>query len=80
MLIMNVMGITPAMPTMDGALPALPQTYEAQPVSMDAINFSMAVSTEVMDMATSAFEQAAAELISQMAAMTGVGQNLDVMA
>ena len=44
----------------------------------DAVNFSAQVQTQVMDMAQTQFENAANELISTMAAATGVGQTVDV--
>jgi len=38
------------------------------------------MSIQVMDLAQSAYEDAAAQLIGIMNAMTGVGQNIDIMA
>ena len=46
-----------------------------------AANLSMAASLKVLDMAQSVFEDAASELIEAMsAAITGIGQNIDVYA
>ena len=49
-------------------------------VSTDVINTSMAASIQVMDMAQQSFEDAALRLVEEMAAFTGVGQNVDVYA
>jgi len=79
---MNVTGVTstaPAMPVsqiqnqIQEQVQALDQT--SAPVAADAISASVAASVKVMDLAQSAFEDAAAQLI---ASMTGVGQNFDM--
>jgi len=57
--------------------PDIMQVVESAP---DAVNVSFEASIRVMDLAQSAFEAAAAELIEAMAAATGVGQNVDVYA
>ena len=44
----------------------------------DAISASVQASVQVMDMALSAFEDSARELIASMAAATGIGQNIDI--
>ena len=81
---MNISGVTQTAQILPGSQPpaAEPQVQSAdlaQPaMGADAVNFSAQVSTQVMDMAQSAFENAANELISQMAATTGVGQNIDM--
>jgi len=81
---MNISGVTQTAQILPGsqAAAAEPQVQSAdlaQPaMGADAVNFSAQVSTQVMDMAQSAFENAANELISQMAAATGVGQNIDM--
>ena len=49
-------------------------------VGADAVAFESQVATQVMDMAQNQFEDAANQLISQMAAATGVGQNVDAFA
>jgi len=46
----------------------------------DAVNFSARVQTQVMDIAQNQFEDAANQLISAMAAATGVGQTVDLQA
>lgn len=43
----------------------------------NAVAFEAQVATQVLDMAQSQFEDAANQLISTMAAATGVGQNVD---
>ena len=47
-------------------------------IGADAVNFCAQVQTQVIDMATSQFENAANELISSMAMATGIGQTVDV--
>jgi len=53
-----------------------------EPVSAPAVSaaeFRSMVSVQVLDMAQNAFEDAAAELLAAMsAAITGVGQNVDM--
>ena len=81
---MNISGVTQTAQILPGSqAPAADQ--QIQPVGQteaamgaDAVNFSAQVSTQVMDMAQSQFEDAANQLISTMAATTGVGQNVDV--
>ena len=51
---------------------------EATASGADAVNFSTQVQTQVMDMATSQFENAANELISSMAMASGIGQTIDL--
>ena len=81
---MNISGVT-------NTVPVLPQSMGAEVsqatdvaatsgVGADAVAFDMQVATSVMDMAQSQFEDAANQLISTMAAATGVGQNVDAMA
>ena len=82
---MNIAGVTQTaqvLPTTQ-----LPQAESYAPVTnveqtaqmgADAVNFSAQVQTQVMDLAQQQFEQAANELISQMAAATGVGTNVDI--
>ena len=81
---MNISGVTQTAQVLPGSQPApaaeqqiqsLDQTQAA--MGADAVNFSAQVQTQVMDMAQSAFEDAANELISTMAATTGVGANVD---
>jgi len=84
---MNISGVTqtaqilpgsqpPAPPASDPSVQSLDQTQAA--MGADAVNFSAQVQTQVMDMAQSQFENAANELISTMAAATGIGQTVDV--
>ena len=81
---MNISGVTQTAQILPGT-----QTQAAEPqvqsrdltqatMGADAVNFSAQVSTQVMDMAQTQFENAANELISAMAATTGVGQTIDV--
>ena len=48
--------------------------------AINAINMRSMASIKVMDMAQGAFEDAAAQLIAAMSAMTGVGGNIDMYA
>ena len=80
MVVMNIQGVTMTAPVM----PA-PQAQGAAPLQSpegaqgaESLNLSSAVSTQVLDMAQSQFEDAASQLIDQMAAMTGVGQSIDM--
>ena len=75
---MNVSGVTATMPSFDQY--SLPSPAAAPEVaSSDLVNVSVAASIQVMDMAQNVFEDAAARLIESMAAaMTGVGQNVDI--
>jgi len=80
---MNIAGVTQTAQVLPGAQqpamePQVQSTDISQSVSADAVNFSAQVSTQVLDMAQSAFEDAANELISTMAASTGIGQNVDM--
>ena len=81
---MNITGVTQT-------APILPQTYgmaqipdleqiPASPQEMSAIEASMAMSIQVQDLALSSFEDAAAQLIEALSAMTGVGQHVDMYA
>ena len=72
------------MPSMDqqysmtGAAQAPAPAQEPQVVSQDMVNVAMELSVQTLDMANSAFEDAASQLIDSMAQMTGVGQNIDI--
>jgi len=80
---MNISGVTATAQTMPSQVNN--QMYEqvqameqgSIPAS-NAINTSLMASVQVMDLAQSAFEDAAARLIDTMSAMTGVGQNFDI--
>ena len=81
---MNISGITQTAQILPGSQI---QAAEVQPADAaqattgaDAVNFSAQVQMQVMDMAQSQFEDAANQLISTMAAATGLGQNVDVSA
>jgi len=81
---MNISGVTQTAQILPGSQPqaaepqvqSLDQTQAA--MGADAVDFSAQVSTQVMDMAQTQFENAANELISSMAVATGVGQTIDV--
>ncbi|MCL2628036.1 MAG: hypothetical protein FWD44_04970 [Oscillospiraceae bacterium] len=80
---MNISGVTQTAQVLPNTqaqeTPAPVQSQaQSQAVGSDAVNLSSQVSTQVMDMANRQFEQAANELISTMAASTGVGSNVDV--
>ena len=85
---MNISGITQTAqilpPTQQQPQPPTTQqqqvesTDQAQVMQADAANFSAQVSTQVMDMAVSQFEDAANELIASIAATSGIGQSVDV--
>ena len=80
---MNIAGVTQTAQVVPGSQPqaAEPQVQamsETQPTGADVVNLSAQVSTQVLNMAQSQFEDAANQLISTMAAATGVGQNVDV--
>ena len=81
---MNISGVTQTAQILPGSQPqaAEPQVQSGDiaqaAMGADAVNFSAQVSTQVMDMAQSQFENAANELISAMAAATGVGQTIDL--
>ena len=80
---MNISGVTQTAQVLPGSQAAaepqvqsMDQTQSA--MGADAVNFSAQVQTQVLDMAQSQFEDAANQLISTMAAATGVGSNVDV--
>ena len=50
----------------------------ARAMGISAVNMRSIASIRVMDLAQSAFEDAAAQLLATMSAMTGVGQNVDM--
>ena len=77
MVTMEITGITQTAPS--SQVVDLTQAQMAQSAP-DAMNVSMEASIRVMSMAQNAFEAAAAELIDAMAAVTGVGTNLDTRA
>ena len=78
---MNISGVTQTAQILPGSQPPAqePAVQSADQAAMgaDAVNFSAQVQTQVMDMAQTQFENAANELISSMAAATGVGQTID---
>jgi len=51
-----------------------------QAMGISAINMRSMASIQVMDLAQNAFEDAAAQLIATMNAMTGVGHSIDTYA
>ena len=81
---MNIAGVTQTAQVLPGSqapssepnVQSLDQSQAA--MGADAVNFSAQVQTQVMDIAQSQFEDAANQLISTMAAATGVGQNVDM--
>jgi len=78
---MNIAGVTQTeqmLPNTTPPAPQAPSTEQGQLTGADTVNFGAQVSTQVLDMAQKQFEQAANELISSMAAATGVGSNVDV--
>jgi len=80
---MDIAGVTQTAQVLPGSQPQAVQQQvqalaQAQSTGADAVQFSAQVATQVMDMAQSQFENAANELISTMAAATGVGQNVDM--
>jgi len=80
---MNIAGVTQTAQVLPGSQPPASEPPvqamdQAQPTGADAVNFSAQVSAQVLDMAQSQFEDAANQLISTMAAASGVGQNVDV--
>ena len=81
---MNISGVTQTAQVLPGsqapAAEAQVQSLDQAQTQMgaDAVNFSAQVQTQVMDMAQSQFEDAANQLISTMAAATGIGQSVDV--
>ena len=81
---MNISGVTQTAQVLPSTQPQA-AAQSAQPIGQteaamgaDAVSFSAQVQTQVMDMAASQFEEAANELISTMAAATGIGQTVDV--
>jgi len=59
----------------------LPPSEEQEMMSgVEAINTQLQVSVQVQDMANNLMQEAADELIASMAVMTGIGQNIDMMA
>jgi len=54
-------------------------TSAAPAMNINAANLNSMVSVKVLDLAQGAFEDAAAQLIATMSAITGVGQNVDMM-
>ena len=83
---MNISGITqtaqvlPTTQTQPQTDPQVQSSDVATSTGADSVSFSTQVSVQVMDMAQRQFEEAANELISSMAAATGVGSNVDVSA
>jgi len=80
---MDIAGVTQTAQVLPGSQPQpadqqVMAPEQSQPTGADSINLSAQVSAKVLDMAQNQFEEAANQLISQMAAMTGVGQNVDV--
>jgi len=81
---MNISGVTQTAQILPGSQtpppePPVQSANQAEAaMGADAVNFSAQVQTQVMDMAQSQFEDAANQLISTMAAATGIGQNVDV--
>jgi len=81
---MNISGVTqtaqvlPTPQTQPSAPPIQAPDQTEAAMGADAVNFSAQVQTQVMDMAATQFEEAANELISTMAAATGIGQTVDV--
>ena len=53
-------------------------TSTSRSMGISAVNMRSIASIRVMDLAQSAFEDAAAQLLATMSAMTGVGQNVDM--
>ena len=81
---MNISGVTQTAPILPqnygmAQMPDLERIPES-PGEMSAIEASMAMSVRVQDLALSSFEDAAAQLIEALSAMTGVGQNIDIYA
>jgi len=81
--IMNIEGVTQTAQVLPDSQAQPPQQQvqapeQSQPTGADTVNLSAQVSMQVLDMAQKQFEEAANNLISQMAAVTGVGQNVDV--
>lgn len=81
---MNIAGVTQTAQVLPQTQPQTTEqpapSTETQSMGADTVSFSAQVSTQVMDMAQRQFEDAANELISSMAASTGVGASVDVQA
>ena len=81
---MNISGVTQTMPSIDqqysmiGASQSPSPAQEVQASSPEVMNVGMEASVQVLDMANRQFEEAANQLMRDMATMTGVGQNLDI--
>ena len=81
MVKMNIAGVTQTaqvLPQQTQNQVPEPVQPQSQDLSADAVNLGAQVSTQVLDMAQSQFQDAADQLISTMAAATGVGQNVDM--
>ena len=80
---MNISGVTQTAQVLPGSQAPSAEQQVQNPdqtqaaMGADAVNFSAQVQTQVMDMAQTQFENAANELISSMAAATGIGQSVD---
>jgi len=88
MVAMNISGVTMTAPVLpqNQAVPQ-PPAPEQRPESdaemsseMSTMNTRMMASVQVLDMAQESFEDAAMQLIETMSAVTGVGQNVDMLA
>ena len=81
---MTISGVTQTMPSIDQQASMIGTTQppspaqEVQGSSPEVRNVGMEASTQVLDMANRQFEEAANQLLRDMATMTGVGQNLDI--
>ena len=79
---MDITGVTQTAQILPGSQPPpvdqSAQASQTTSTGADSVSFSAKVSTQVLDMAQKQFEDAANQLISSMAAATGVGQNIDL--
>ena len=81
---MNITGVTqtaqvlPQVQTQNQVPEPVQPQGQSQDLSGDVVNLSAQVSTQVLDMAQSQFQDSAEQLISSMAAATGIGQNVDM--
>ena len=87
---MNITGVTQTAPVLPVNQPAYqPQAAQQTRVQSqessdgmirgaDVISASVTASIKVMDLAQNSFEDAANQLIAEMAAVTGIGQNVDM--
>ena len=81
---MNISGVTQTAQILPGsqAAAAEPQARPAEEaeaaMGADSVSFGAQVQTQVMNMEQNQFEDAANQLISTMAAATGVGQTIDL--